>query len=270
MKDSRTSSYWPEDNRERLAIVAGCAALLFVFGGDVWRAALRTRDGMRDGMRESVPLEMEIDRARQLAASLVPDLRKNHEVIVREQVEIEELRVDIRQSREQLQIKRDQLLAIRARLLTSDNAAQATDSKQSAGNIRQDLQHRFATFQSDEATVDAKEQTLQYREESLAKAEAVQREMLRKKQELESQVVQFEARIKLMQRDGVDSQVVVDRDKLARCEELLRYLRRRLTIAERVSEFSEAGLTETRTSEKDYPDERIEKEIDRHFDREKG
>lgn len=269
MKDSRTSSYWPEDNRERLAIVAGCAALVFVFGGDVWRAALRTRDDLRDGVRESVPLEMEIDRARQLAASLVPDLRKNHEVIVREQVEIEELRADIRQSREQLQVKRDQLLAVRAKLVATESSTHSVESK-SSRSIRQDLQHLFATFQSDEATVDAKEQTLQYREESLAKAVAAQQEMLRKKQELESQVVQFETRIQRMQRGGVDSQVVVDRGKLARCEELLRYLRKRLTIAERVSEFSETGLTEIRPSENDAPDERIETEIDRHFERAKG
>jgi hypothetical protein len=158
---------------------------------------------------------------------------------------------------------------LRAKIVASDSSAQAMEST-TARNIRQDLQHLFATFQSDEATVDAKEQTLQYREESLSKAVAAQQEMLRKKQELESQVVQFEARIQLMQRGGVDSQVVVDRDKLARCEEVLRYLRKRLTIAERVSEFSEAGLTETRPSENDIPDERIEKEIDRHFEREKG
>lgn len=266
MKDWRFSRFWPEDNRERLAIVGVCSAMLFVFGGDIWRAALRSRDGFRDSVRENMPLETEIDRARQLAASLVPDLRRNHEVIVREQVDVEELRADIEQSHEELKIQRDQLLALRATLPTSNSE---TYSKTSSTAVRQELRHRFATFQSAEATLDAKEQTLQYRKESLAKAQAAQREMLRKKEELESQVVQFEARLKAMERKGVENHVVVDRDKLAHCEDLLRYLRKRLSIAERVSEFSEVSLTETRSTEREPQDEHIESEIDRHFERDK-
>src|ERR1700760_3334173 len=97
MKDWRVSTFWPEDNRERLAIVAVCSAILFVFGSDLQRLALRSREGLRDSVRENMPIEAEIDRARQLAASLVPDLRRNHEVIAREQVDVEELRADIQQ-----------------------------------------------------------------------------------------------------------------------------------------------------------------------------
>jgi hypothetical protein len=210
-----------------------------------------------------MPIETEIDRARQLAASLVPDLRRNHEVIVREQVDVEELRADIQQSQGALKVQRVQLLALRSSLGPTSSQS---DAQSPATDIRQELRHRFATFQSTEATVDAKKQTLRYREESLAKAQAAQREMFRKKQELEVQVLQFEARLKVMERNGIESHVVVDRDKLAHCEDLLRYLRKRLSIAERVSEFSEVSMTES-GSGREPVDDRVEAEIDQYFDR---
>jgi hypothetical protein len=84
---------------------------------------------------------------------------------------------------------------------------------------------------------------------------------------LEIQVLQFEARLKAMERNGIESHVVVDRDKLAHCEDLLRYLRKRLSIAERVSEFSEVSVTEFGTSVREPVDDRVEAEIDQYFDR---
>lgn len=267
MTDWNFSNLWPKDNRERVAIVGVCSALLFVFGGDAWRAVVRGRDNLRDSVRENMPLEAEINRAKQLAASLVPDLRRNHEVIVREQVEVEELRADIRKSRTELKQQRDQLFERRAKLSSANSS---TESQKSESTIRHELRERFSVYQSLEATVAAKEQTLQYREESLAKAQSAQREMFGKKQELEAQVVQFAARLKAIERNGVESHIVVDRDKVANCEELLRYLRKRLTIAERVSEFPEVDVTEVRPTGRDVQDERIESEIDSHFQRQQN
>ena len=269
MTDHRTSTYFPRDPRERLAIAALCAAGLFVFGGDLWKMADRARHGLRNEVRENMPIEIEIERAREMAASLVPDLRRNHEVIVREQVEMEELRADIAKSRDQLDEQREELLAIRKKLTTINPVSATTEQKPSTSTIRKELRQRFAAFQSADATLQAKTQMLKYREEALAKAEAAQNTMLLKKRELEAQVTQLASRVRLIQRDGVDSHVVVNQDKLARCEELLRYLRKRLTIAERVSEFSEQGITGDSLSEKDPGDDTIEVEIDRHFEQDK-
>ena len=271
MSDRRRSTYLPQDPREKLALVGLCAAGLFVFGGDLWKVIGRARDTLRHEVRENMPIDLEIERARALAASLVPDLRRNHEVIVREQVEVEELRTDIRDSRQQLQEQREQLLALRSRLtvtpasLTADSRT-SDGVKPAGGEIRRELKQRFAEFQSAEATLAAMTQMLQFREEALGKAQVAQNEMLQKKRALEGQVMQLATRVKVIRRDGVDTHVTVDREKLARCEELLRYLRKRLTIAERVADFSEQGLAETSSAEKEPLEDSIEAEIDRHFE----
>jgi hypothetical protein len=246
MSDQRLSSYLPQDPREKLALVALCAAGLFVFGGDLWKLAGRLRDGVRNEVRENMPLDLEIERAREMAASLVPDLRRNHEVIVREQVDMEELLKDIEHGRQELTIQREALLASNAQLkmLPASDKPTPTDIQ-----LRRDLRRRFVNFQTAEATLDAKSHMLKCRQEALDKAEQAQTAMLLKKRELEAQVAQLSARVRLIRREGVDSQVVVDRQKLARCEELLRYLHKRLTIAERTSEFSEVEVVDTRRRE---------------------
>lgn len=267
MSDNGLSSYLPREPKEVLAIVAACVTGLFVFGGDLWKQAAQLRDHFRNEVRESMPVDLEINRARDLAASLVPDLRRNHEVIAREQAEIDELRLDIRQAQGQLQDQRDSLLELRSQIPSPTKSA--NNVIQPLADLRRELRHRFVVFQTAELTLEAKNEMLKCREEALAKSIIAQNEMLAKKKELEAQVAQLEARVKLIQRENSEHHVVVDHDKVARCEELLKYLRKRLTVSEKVAEFSENTLTDNRSPDGESAGDKIELEIDQHFEKEK-
>ncbi len=270
MSQHTSLRFLPQDPRERLAVVAVILAGLFVFGGDISRWVTRTKENLRTAFREKMPIDIEIERAREMASSLMPDLRRNHEVIVREQIETEELRDEIQKRREQLREQREQLLALRSQLNPAAAPLLTTSSDSSGLAIRQTLRQQFDSFQTAQSTQDAKEQMLKYREESLAKAQAAQNEMLTKKKELEAQVLQLEARVQLIRREGVDSHVTVDREKLARCEELLAYLRKRLSVAERVAEFPDTHGPEFGATDADSSEDRIESEIDRYFNRDES
>jgi chromosome segregation ATPase len=260
-------SYLPKEPKEALAIVAACFTGLFIFGGDLWKLAGQARDHFRNEVRENMPVDLEINRARDLAASLVPDLRRNHEVIAREQAELDELKMDIRQAQGQLQEQRERVLALRSQLPSSSSSSSpsATEGIKTTADIRRELRHRFVVFQTAELTLEAKKEMMRCREEALAKSIAAQNEMLAKKKELEVQVAQLEVRIKLVQREGSENHIIADREKVARCEALLKYLRKRLTVSEKVSEFSGNEPTDTRTPDSEFAGDKIEIEIDQHF-----
>ncbi len=264
MDDSRYSRYLPKTPREWAAVTAACVGLVWLFGDDLWLQFQRTRAKLRDSVRENVSIELEIERARTTAASLIPDIRRNHEIIVREQVEIEELRDEIQQEQKGISRQREEIVGLRSRLPSAESPSAIEPN--SRIELRKDLQRRFAIFQEAEATFCAKLQILHSRQESLAKAESAHNEILGKKSLLEAQVTNLETRLKLLETTGIENRVRVDREKLTQCEELIRYLRRRLAIAERLTR-SMPGANETRSAELEQADDDIEHEIDGYLAR---
>lgn len=265
----KQDSEWPKPQPnwyERMAIVAACATALFVFKGDLSWFLGKSRDNLRNQVRENMPIASEIERTRELAAALVPDLHRNHEVIVREQVEIDELRADIEQSQKRTKRHRDQLVTLRAELKSLIEQPSTAETKGTTITVKRELQHRFQTLQSEIATVDSKAQTLKYRQESLEKAMAVQSAMLHKKRELEANITELEARLKLLAHEGVDKHIVADQEHLTRCEEQLHYLKKRLSISEGISKFNEQDSGASSFEESDLANDSLEVEIDRFLD----
>ncbi len=84
----------------KLFIVGGGVILVgaLVAGRDVF-SYLRTSAGyVTDAVRESVPIEFQVDRARGMIQDLVPEVRKNMHVIAKEEVEVERLDEQIAES----------------------------------------------------------------------------------------------------------------------------------------------------------------------------
>src|SRR2546423_2485769 len=107
--------------KESLAVFAALAGLAIVFSNRsfptvawLWRKA-------RGTVQQAVPLELEIERARKLVVDLVSVLRKNHEVIIREQIEIDELRLAIASGDAALQKQQDEIKATRAMLTSASS-----------------------------------------------------------------------------------------------------------------------------------------------------
>ena len=65
---------------------------LFFFGRDMVSYVNTSAQYMKDSVKESVPTEFQIERARNMIADLGPEIQKNMLAIAREEVELE--RVD--------------------------------------------------------------------------------------------------------------------------------------------------------------------------------
>ena len=89
-----------------LASVGICLASLVFFGRDAMSYFRTTAGRVKDSVRDSVPLDFEIDRARRLVKELVPDIRKSMHIIAKEEVEVEQLHKQIAQTETRLERSR--------------------------------------------------------------------------------------------------------------------------------------------------------------------
>ncbi|MFO0979771.1 MAG: hypothetical protein U0996_25455 [Planctomycetaceae bacterium] len=240
----------------------------FVFNEDIFRWIERQKEAVHSAFRDKMPIDVEIDHVRALAESLMPDLRSNQEAIVCEQVEVEELRRVLAMEQIQLASDRDELLSLRA-LLTAEMQAAPDKIGQSAIQLRQSLKEAFERYRVAEDAFKVRENVLQFREDALSRAITKQNALLRRKDELELQVQSLESRMRLIDKDGVDNHMRVDRQKLRTCEELLASLKKRLTVAERLAEAERTGIVAPSLPDKweIRGETMIEKEIDTYFQR---
>src|SRR5687767_7939143 len=81
-------------------LMAGAGATLLagmLFGRDAVSYVTTSAGWIQDSIKDSVPLEFEIERARNMVQDLVPEIEKNLTVIAKEEVEIERVQRQIEQ-----------------------------------------------------------------------------------------------------------------------------------------------------------------------------
>ena len=248
-------------------VLVGSVALAaiggLVFGTDVFSYLTTSAKKVRAEVKASVPLDFEIERARNEVAKLIPDIQKNMHVIAQEEVEVEEMGQQVARTEKNLAVEQERLLTLRK---DSDNSAgkfHYGSRKATGTEVRTELSRRFDRFQTVEATLKAKRQMLGAREKSLAAAREKLEGMLTAKRDLEVQVQNLEARLKVVQAAQTASQFQFDDSQLSRCKKLVAELRKRLDVAERIVE-QDGRLVDDLTMGSEAPEDIVE-QIDRYF-----
>lgn len=246
-----------------LASVVLAALGGLVFGIDAFSYLSTSARKVRAEVKSSVPLEFEIERARTMVGDLIPDIQKNMHVIAQEEVEVADLGDQIARSEKSLEVERNRLLALRSDLDNSAGKFHYANKKATGLEVRTELNRRFERFKTAEATLKAKRQILEGRERSLAAARDKLEGMLAAKRDLEVQVQNLEARLKVVQAAQTSSQFQFDDSRLSRCKKLVQELRKRLDVAERIVE-QDGKLMENLSIDSETPED-IAEQIDRYF-----
>ena len=241
-----------------LATVGG-----LVFGIDAFSYLSTSARKVRAEVKANVPLEFEIERARTMVADLIPDIQKNMHVIAQEEVEVADLGDQIARSEKSLEAERSRLLALRSDLDNSTGKFHYAGKKATGQEVRTELGRRFERFKTAEATLKAKRQILEGRERSLAAARDKLEGMLAAKRDLEVQVQNLEARLKVVQAAQTSSQFQFDDSRLSRCKKLVQELRKRLDVAERIVQ-QDGKLMENLIIDSEAPED-IAEQIDNYF-----
>jgi len=221
--------------KKGLWVAAGGMLLaLLIFGRDAASYVSTSASRVQDSVRDNVPIEFEIDRARKMVKDLVPDIQRNMHVIAKEEVEVERLQKEIARLGESQQAKRDEIMQLRADLTSDRDVYRYAGREYTNEQVKADLAHRFERYKTSDATVASLRDILAARERSLTAARNKLDEMLAAKRQLEVDVEHLEARLRTVEVAQTTSERTFDDSKLSRAKDLVGDIRSRLSVAEKL------------------------------------
>ena len=206
----------------------------WLFGRDA-ASYLGTSVGLvTSSVKNSVPLSFEIDRARKMVKDLVPDIRRNMHVIAQEEVEVERLEKQIVQADTSLGRDRDELVRLKDDVATGQASFDYHGRSYSLVQVKADLANRFERYKTHDATRASLKDILAARRKSLDAARQKLEGMLAARRQLEVDVENLEARLKMVEVAQTTSDCHFDDSQLGRARELIGDVRARLNVSERM------------------------------------
>lgn len=249
--------------------ILGVGAVLllstFVFGRDVFSYLRTGFRSCRETLKAEVPLEFELQRARDMVARLVPDIRKCMHVIAEEEVKVDDMAKSIAKCETELGRQKGEILALRKDLGGSRGTYQYAGHTYTSEEVQRDLSQRFERFKTAESTLGSKRQILAARQKSLVAAREKLEGMISSKRDLEVQIENIEARMKMIEAVQTAKTIQVDDSQLARVKQLVNDLNRQLDVEQKMmdAEGTFTGVIPVETS-KNVP-ANLPQQIDNYF-----
>jgi chromosome segregation ATPase len=226
----------------------GSLAAAMILGGLVATGAwsyIRTGMGQASqAVKDSVPIEWELKRARQMIDDLKPEIAKNMQVVAKEEVSVARLSNEITSKKNVLAKSRDDIMRLKDDLKTGSVHYVYAGRKYTQTQVRDDLTNRFKQFQVHEQTTQKLSQVLAAREKNLDAARRKLDEMLSAKRELEVEIENLQARMTMVEVAQTSNPVSIDDSHLSSTRQLLDEISTRIDVAERLS-ASEGVLSGT-------------------------
>jgi predicted nucleic acid-binding Zn-ribbon protein len=186
-------------------------------------------------VKESVPMEFQIDRARNMVKDLEPEIRRSMHVIAKEEVEVAALNERITTAEEKSGKDKTEILRLQADLETGNRKFHYASRTYTSGEVRDDLARRFNRFKTADATLDSLRQMRDARSRNLDAAREKLTAMISAQRQLQVEVENLEAKLKLVQVAEASSDFQFDDSQLARCKELMTDIRTRLDVAAKLA-----------------------------------
>ena len=255
-------------SRSVLIVVAVMLIGGFIFGKDVVSYVSSSAKSVQDAVKDAVPVEFELSRARDLLDEIIPEMHANIRLIAQEEVEVAALKNDIEKSKESMLEEKARIAKLRESLEVQQAAYYFGDKQYSRTYVKEDLENRFERFKESELILASKEKLLNTRENSLQAAMNVLEQTRAQKRLLEDKIESLASQHRLVKAASIKSDIKVDNSKLAQTEKLISQIQKRLDVAERVlaheSNFVQAIPVDSVT-EKD-----LFAQIDEYFDVDSG
>ena len=226
-------------------VTLGTLALgTFVFGTDVFSYVATSCNSVRSTVKDTVPVEFELQRARDMIEQILPELQANIRMIAQEEVEIASLENQIENSSKDLVAQQQSIRQLRNRLDTSLVSFDIGPASYSRDQLTEKLAHRYNRFKESKAALAGKQKVLESRRRSLAAAETMLDRAREQKVELEQKIEGLVAQHRLIKSSEVAVDLQVDGRRITKADKLINDIQKRLDVAQRViarqSDFFEA------------------------------
>ncbi|UCG58001.1 MAG: hypothetical protein JSU70_00565 [Phycisphaerales bacterium] len=220
--------------RGSIVAVGLCLAGSLLFGSDVVSYVRSSAKSVRTVVKDSVPIEFELRRARDLLEDIIPEMHANVRLIAEEEVEVAALKADIAESEKSMEDERTRIATLRAALDKPEAQYCFGGREYPRSYVKDDLARRFDCFKESEVVLASKRRLLSSREQSLHAAMELLERTRSRKRTLEDKVEALASQHRLVKAAAVGSHIQVDSSKLAQTEKLIAQIKKRLDVAERV------------------------------------
>ncbi|MBI4582504.1 MAG: hypothetical protein HY717_00530 [Planctomycetes bacterium] len=252
-----------------LGVFAGGLALAGLYFASSWTGAssyLKSSGRLLGAaVKDSIPVEFEIQRARDLLEDLIPEMRANLRLVAAEEVEVANLEKEINSQRQSIVEEKGKLQTLRHTLGEQLASYRIGGREYQRGELVEELARRFEHLRTAEMLLAGKEDLLRNRRKSLEAAVQKLDKTRIARIELASQIEALEGQFRLMQAQASGSEFRLDDSKLAQTQRLIGELKKRLEVAQRVlareARFIEAIPVET------VNEETIVERVDAYFAR---
>jgi hypothetical protein len=215
-----------------------------IFGTDLGSYIHTGAHALRTSVKDSVPIEFEIARARDMLNDVLPEMQANVRLIAQQEVEISNLGQDIADSGKTLSEQAVRLAKLRNSLDTQSAFFTFSGVTFSREQVKDDLNRKFESYKEAELVLAGKKKLLENRQHALAAAVQAMDKARSQKLQLESRIASLEAQFRLVQAAASTSKLDINNTKLAQTERVIAQVKKQLDVAERVlaseSRFTDA------------------------------
>lgn len=228
---------------KKVGMVGGAAFLLLalLFGRDTCSYITTSMGWVRQSVRDAIPVEMDIARAREMVKNLDPEIERNMHLIAKEEVGLKSLKDEIAKTEKQMAKYRNEIDRLNADLKKKDSIYTYGGVTYTSKQVENDLTRRFELFQDRESNLVKLKEIVNARQERLAAANEKLRATRSAKEQLIVDIEHMEARLEMVKVAQTTSNLNIDDSRLARTKELLRNIGTRIDIAEKLAAPNHSG-----------------------------
>jgi hypothetical protein len=236
-----------------------------LFGSDLLSYMTTSAGSVRESVRDSVPIEFELERARNLIDEIVPEIHSNVRLIAEDEVEIAALKEDIKDTEQGLHEQRQQLASLRDKLETDATEFDISGRTISREHLTEQVSRRFDRLKDSEMILAGKRRLLETRHDSLSAAMQMLDRARDRKAQLGQKIEALIAQNRMLKSAEIGTtgtRTHISDTNLSKADQLLSDIQKRLDVAERVLEHesSPALILQTPVNESD-----LLTEIDKHL-----
>ncbi len=213
----------------------GAAAVLLLsllFGRDVLSYTGTWISEVRQSVKDNVPIEFELERARNMITDITPEIRSSMHAIAKEEVKIEQLASQIENLETQLAQDEETILSRQADLDKGESYYYYAGHRYSRDAVNDDLTKRFTRFKTQDENLGALHKMLDARQRGLDAARTKLNDMMAAKKQLEVEVENLEARLKMVEVAKTTADFSFDDSHLSRTKELINDINLRIKTEE--------------------------------------
>jgi len=251
--------------KKGILIGVGVLVLLGLLFGREGFSHIKTSLGMaRQAVRDAVPVEFELSRARQMIKDLDPEIDKNMHVIAKEEVEVAHLRDQLGTAETNLAKNKADIQRLTNDLKRGDSTFVYAGKSYSSEQVETDLSRRFELFKVKEATLEKLTQVLGARERGLIAGREKLKAMQAAKGQLEVDVANLDARLEMVKVAQATSEFNFDDSRLARTKDLVSDISARIDVAEKLVDAEAANPGQINLDEQETTN--ITEQVTKYFE----